>query len=127
MDKLIRVSADQNLIASEVAYADTGQLRKKGVLGRLALGTDEGVILEMPERPGLSLFYSIHMFGVPFVLAVAWLDKNGQILDVKLARPGRMYFPSGLFTDTAYILEVHPDHLPQLQKSTKIHWGDPNG
>ena len=126
MDKLIRVSADQVLVASKVVYADTAQLRKKGVLGRPALGTDEGVLLVMPGRTGLSLLHSIHMFGVPFALAVAWLDKSGQILDLKLARPGRMYFPLGLFTDTAYILEVHPDHFPQLQKTTKIHWEDLN-
>jgi uncharacterized membrane protein (UPF0127 family) len=122
MDKLISVSADQNIIADKVVYADTAQLRKKGVLGRHVLGADEGVLLIMPQRPRLSLLYSIHMFGVPFALAAAWLDKNGQILDLKLAKPGRVYFPSGFFTDTAYILEVHPDHFPLLQKTTQIHW-----
>ncbi|NQS90910.1 MAG: DUF192 domain-containing protein [Chloroflexi bacterium] len=126
MDKLIKVSADQVLIASNVDYADSAQLRKQGVLGRPALGTDEGVLLVMPRRSGLSLLHSIHMFGVPFALAVAWLDNYGQVLDVKLAKPGRMYFPSGFFTDTAYILEVHPDHFPLLQISTKIHWEDLN-
>lgn len=126
MDKLIRVSDDQVVIASKVVYADTPELRKKGVLGRPALSTDEGVLLAMPARPGLSLLYSIHMFGVPFSLAVAWLDIQGKVLDVKLTKPGRMYFPSGIFTDTSYILEVHPDHFPLLQKSTKIHWEDLN-
>jgi len=125
MDKLISVKAGLNIIANNVVYADTKQLRKKGVLGRQILGRNEGVLLVMPCRSGLSLLHSIHMFGVPFTLAVAWLDKNGQILDVKLANPGRMYFPSGLFTDTAYILELHSDHLSQLQKTTQIHWEDP--
>ena len=127
MDKLIRVSVGGQMIADQVVYADTSQLRKKGVLGRSSLGTNEGVLLVMPCRSALSLLHSIHMFGVPFNLAVAWLDKNGQILQQKLAKPGRMYFPSGIFTDTSYILEVHPDHFPLLQKSTKIHWEDPRG
>jgi len=122
MDRLIKVSADQNIIADKVVYADTAQLRKKGVLGRHALGTHEGVLMVIPRRTGLFLFHSIHMFGVPFALTVAWLDKMGYIQDLKLAKPGRMYFPSDLFTDTRYILEVHPDHFPLLQKSTKIHW-----
>jgi len=126
MDKLVLVTTDQDMIAKKVVYADTPELRKKGVIGRQALGTEEGVLMVMPERPGLSLLYSIHMFGVPFTLAVAWLNKNGHILDLKLAKPGRMYFPSGLFTDTAYILELHPDHYPLLQKTTKIHWEDLN-
>ena len=127
MDKLIKVTADQNIIADKVVYADTAQLRKKGVLGRHALPETDGVLLVMPPRMGLSLFYSIHMFGVPFGLSVAWLDKDGQILDLKLAKPGKMYFPSGFRTETRYILEVHPDHFPRLQKSTKILWEDING
>ena len=122
MDKLIRVSVDKTMIADKVAYADTSQLRKKGVLGRTSLALNEGVLLVMPPRPGLSLMYSIHMFGVPFELAIAWLEKDGNILDQKLAKPGRMYFPKGFFTDTHYILEVHPDHYPILSRSKAIHW-----
>jgi len=127
MDKLIRVSAGGQMIADQVVYADTSQLKNKGVLGRSSLGTNEGVLLVMPCRSGLSLLHSIHMFGVPFDMAVAWLDKNGQILHLKLAKPGRIYFPPGFFTDTEYILELHPDHLPLLQKSTKIQWEEPRG
>ena len=126
MDKLIRVKADLNIIANNVAYADTAQLRKKGVLGRKILGRNEGVLLVMPCRTGLSLLYSIHMFGVPFSLAAAWLDKKGFILDLKLAKPGRMYFPPGFFTDAEYILEVHPDHFPLLQKTKQILWEEIN-
>ncbi len=60
MDKLIKVTADQNIIANKVVYADTVPLRKKGVLGRHTLAINEGVLLVMPPRLGLSLFYSIH-------------------------------------------------------------------
>ena len=127
MDKLIKVTADQQLIASKVLYADTPQLRKKGVLGKFALASSDGVLLVMPGRLGLSLFYSIHMFGVPFGLAAAWLDQEGNILEAKIARPGKMYFPPGFLTDTRYILEVHSDHLPQLKKSTSVQWEDPSG
>lgn len=125
MDKLIKVTADQNIIANKVVYADTAYLRKKGVLGKAALSSNEGVLLVMPPRLGLSLFHSIHMFGVPFCLAAAWLDKYGNILYLKLAKPGRMYFPPGFFTNTEFILEVHYDHLPLLQKTKQIRWEDP--
>lgn len=127
MDKLIKISVDQNIIADKVVYADTAQLRKKGVLGWHALANNDGVLLVMPPRCNLSLFHSIHMFGVPFGLAIAWLDKDGHILDLKLAKPGKMYFPSGIRTKTRYILEIHPDHFPRLQESTQIHWEDLNG
>jgi uncharacterized membrane protein (UPF0127 family) len=127
MDKLVKVSADQNIIADKVVYADNAQLRKKGVLGRHALDNNDGVLLIMPSRMGFSLFHSIHMFDVPFGLTVVWLDKDGHILDLKLAKPGRMYFPSGIRTKTRYILEVHPDHFPLLQKSKQINWEGLNG
>ena len=127
MDKLITVSADQEIIADKVVYADTAQLRKKGVLGRHAFANTDGVLLVMPTRLELSLFHSIHMFGVPFGLAVAWLDEDGNILDLKKAKPGRIYFPSGVRTKTRYILEVHPDHFLQLENSTKVNWEELNG
>ena len=126
MDRKVKISADQQLIASQVIYADTPQLRKKGVLGKAALESSDGVLLVMPPRLGLSLLYSIHMFGVPFGLAAAWLDKEGNILDLKLAKPGRMYFPSGFRTETRYILEVHPDHLPKLKQASRVQWEDIN-
>ena len=126
MDKLIRVSANKKPIAEKVVYADTPQLRKKGMLGKDTLDKSDGVLLVMPPRLGLSLFHSIHMFGVPFGLVLAWLDKEGKVLDLKLAKPGRMYFPSGIFTDTRYILEVHPDHLLKLKQAGRVKWEEIN-
>lgn len=119
----------ERVIADRVVYADTPALRRKGVLGaseavhqKQSLDPDEGVLLAMPPRLGLSLFHSIYMFGVPFELGVAWLDDEGVILDVKRARPGRMDFPSGLLTKTRYILEVHPAHHSLLKKGNRVRW-----
>jgi len=126
MDKMALVTADQDMIAKKVVYADTPQLRNKGVLGKTALDNSDGVLLVMPHRLGLSIFHSIHMFGVPFGLAAAWLDKDGNILDLKLAKPGRIYFPSGFRTETRYILEVHPDHLPKLKQVGRVQWEEIN-
>ena len=126
MDKLVLVTADQDMIAKKVVYADTPQLRNKGVFGKTALDNSDCVLLVMPPRLGLSIFHSIHMFGVPFGLAAAWLDKDGNILDLKLAKPGRIYFPSGFRTETRYILEVHPDHLPKLKQVGRVQWEEIN-
>lgn len=132
----IQNGGGERLIADKVIHADTPALRRKGLLDRQTLGPDEGALLVMPKRLGLSLFHSIHMFGVPFELAAAWLDEEGIILDAKHARPGRMYFPSpgadgraGILrctpfgvTRTRYILEVHPAHLPLLQEGHRVRW-----
>jgi len=125
-----RNGGGKRLIADQVIYADTPALRRKGLLGRQTLDPSEGALLVIrctarglvPPRLGLSLFHSIHMFGMPFELAAAWLDEEGTILDVKRARPGRMIIPSGIFTKARYILEVHPAHLPLLQKRHRIRW-----
>lgn len=112
----------ERLIADQVIRADTSALRRKGLLGRKALNPDEGALLVNPLRLGLFLFHSIHMFGMSFELAAAWLDEGGTILDAKHARPGRMYFPSGFFTRSRYILEVHPVHLPLLREGHRVRW-----
>jgi len=127
MTGLVRVTADGTVIADKVVYADTYQLRRKGLLGKDRLEANEGALLVMPCKTGLSLLHSIHMFGVPFDLAVAWLDLKGQIIQTKRAKPGRMYFPPGFFTDTAYILELHPQHLSLLQSAPEITWEDAGG
>jgi len=140
----IQNGGGERLIADQVICADTPALRRKGLLGRQTLDPDEGALLvirctawglDLP-RLGLSLFHSIHMFGVPFELAAAWLDEKGIILDAKHARPGRMYFPSpgedrcpGVLrcipfgvTRSRFILEVHPDHLHLLQEGHRVRW-----
>ncbi|RLD08469.1 MAG: hypothetical protein DRI65_02235 [Chloroflexota bacterium] len=122
MPEMVQVMVDQKVIANQVIYADTYQLRRQGVLGKEKLETNEGVLLVSSSSTGMSLFHSIHMFGVPFELAVAWLTRNRKIIHTKLAKPGRIYFPPGFFTDTAYILELHPEHYELLQGSTEISW-----
>lgn len=122
MDKLVRIKIDRDIAADNVIYADNQQLRRKGVLGREEIAENEGVLMVMPCKTGLSLFHSIHMFGVPFDLAAAWLNRNRKIIHLKIAKPGRIYFPPGFFTDTAYILELHPKHYERLKRSTRIDW-----
>ena len=122
MENKIQVLIDGKMVADEVIYADTPQLKKQGVLGKKDLKRNEGVLLEMKERWGLSILHSIHMVGVPFSLAVVWLDRSGKIIHVQLAQPGRLYFPQGILTKSAYILELSVHHLDLLNMAKKISW-----
>ena len=122
MENKIQVLIDGRMVAGEVIYADTPQLKKQGVLGKKDLKKEEGVLLEMKERWGLSILHSIHMVGVPFSLAVVWLDRSGKIIHVQLAQPGRFYFPQGILTKSAYILELSVHHLELLNMAKKISW-----
>lgn len=122
MGNNIQVYVDGRMVANEVVYADTSHLKKKGVLGKKNIKQNEGVLLEMKDRWGLSLLHSIHMIGVPFPLAAAWLDSSGEILHVQLAQPGQFYFPPGIITKSAYILELNVHHLDLLNMAKKISW-----
>ena len=122
MTKSIQVFVDGRMVADEVIYADTPQLKKKGVLGKKDLKRSEGVLLDMKGRWGLSILHSIHMVGVPFPMAVAWLDISGEIISVQLAQSGRFYFPPGISTKNAYILELSVHHLELLTRAKKISW-----
>ncbi len=129
------------MLADEVLLANTAALKRQGIGWILdqrdprrkqgaqdySLFTEkQGVLMVMKPRPGLSVLHSIHMFGVPFEIAAAWLNPSGEILDLKRAQPGRIYFPSGLFTETTHILEVHPVHLPLLKKAERVTWEFPD-
>ena len=76
----------------------------------------------MKDRWGISFLHSIHMVGVPFTLAAAWLDSAGEIIHIQLAQPGRLYYPPGILTKSAYILELSIHHLDLLNMSKKISW-----
>jgi uncharacterized membrane protein (UPF0127 family) len=127
MDNLVQILIDGRMAADEVVYADSPQLKKLGVLGRKELKRNEGVLLVMKDRWGLSILHSIHMVGVPFSLAAAWIDSSGNIIHVQLAQPGKFYFPPGLLTNSAYILEMGIYHLELLNKAKKISWLFENG
>jgi len=122
MKNRIQVLVDGRVVADEVIYANTPQLKKKGVLGKKNLKRNEGVLMDMKGRWGLSLLHSIHMIGVPFTLAAAWLDSSGEIIHIQLAQSGRFYFPPGILTKSAYILELSVHHLDLLNMAKKISW-----
>jgi len=122
MGKTIQVLVDGRMVADEVIFADTPQLKKKGVLGKKDLKRNEGGLLVMKDRWGLSMLHSIHMIGVPFPLAAAWIDISGEIIKVQLAQSGRFYFPPGIITKNAYILELSVHHLDLLNMAKKISW-----
>jgi uncharacterized membrane protein (UPF0127 family) len=69
-------------LGSRIGVADGWWSRSRGLLGRDALGAGEGLLLT-PCR-------SIHMYGMRFPLDVAFLDRQGTVVEtyVNLA-PGR--------------------------------------
>jgi uncharacterized protein len=94
---------------ARVGYCDSFLCRLRGLMFRARLALDEGLLLV--EKRDSRLDTSIHMFFVPFDLAVFWINSEMTVVDKVIAKSWHpAYFPKA---DAKYTLEVHPDR-----------WGD---
>lgn len=77
---------------------------------------DRGLLFWYPRASRMET--SIHMIGVPFPLAVIWLDKNRRVVDRKIARPWQF----ALVPQKAaqYIIECHPERLGDFAEGELI-------
>lgn len=83
---------------------------------RSRLAPDEGLLL-VQERSS-RVDSSIHMLFVYTDLAVIWLDENGTVVDLVLARAWRpAYFPKA---PAKYILEISPERLSEFKIGDKL-------
>lgn len=75
------------VLASRVIWAKTSQERRRGLLGRDQLGSDEGMYIVPCEW--------IHTFGMRFPIDLAFIAKDGRILTIQSdLRPNRLSKPS---------------------------------
>lgn len=94
--------------------------RLRGLMFHARLAPDEGILLDIGRDSRLDA--SIHMFFVPFELAVIWAGASLEIVDTVLARPWRpAYIPS---RPARYVLEVHPDMLGAYAVGEKLEFVD---
>ncbi len=74
---------------------------------RSSLAADEGLLLEIGGDSRVDS--SIHMFFVPFDLAVFWINSEMRVVDKVIAKSWRpAYFPAQA---ARYTLEMHPDRF----------------
>ena len=92
---------------ARVGYCDSFLCRLRGLMFRSRLALDKGLLLVQSRDSRLDS--SIHMFFVPFDLAVFWINSKMEVVDKVIARSWRpAYFPK---TEAKYILEIHPDRF----------------
>ena len=92
---------------ARVGYCDSFLCRLRGLMFRSRLALDEGLLLVQSRDSRLDS--SIHMFFVPFDLAVFWINSKMEVVDKVIARSWRpAYFPK---IEAKYILEIHPDRF----------------
>jgi uncharacterized membrane protein (UPF0127 family) len=91
--------------------------RLRGLTFRRGLGLNEGLLLV--ERAESRSNTSIHMWMVFFPITVAWLDKDLRVVDLKLAKPWRVYFPG---TAAQYVLEGSVEMMEQISVGDQLEW-----
>ncbi len=74
---------------------------------RRALEPDECLLFMESVESRVST--SIHMFFVPFSIAVVWMAADGTVVDAQLAQPYRPYYAPKL--PAKYFLEAAPELL----------------
>lgn len=85
---------------------------------RESLDPNEGIVLVINRDSRADS--SIHMFFVPFDLAVFWINNENEVVDKVIAKSWRpAYFPAKA---ARYTLEIHPDHFDDYQIGDKVEF-----
>jgi len=92
--------------------------RLRGLMFRAKLDVDEGIVLVIKRDSRADS--SIHMFFVPFDLAVFWINNENEVVDKVIAKSWRpAYFPAKA---ARYTLEIHPSRFDDYQIGDKVEF-----
>jgi uncharacterized membrane protein (UPF0127 family) len=90
--------------------------RLRGLTFRRALDEDEGILLVGGRESRIET--AIHMLFVFFPITAIWLDRNGRVVDVRLARPFRPLYVSR--APARDVLEGPPALLGRVQMGDQL-------
>ena len=94
--------------------------RLRGLMFRSSLPVDEGLLLDIGHDSRLDS--SIHMFFVPFDLAVFWINSELCVVDKVIAKGWHpAYFPAHA---ARYTLEMHPARFDDFRIGDKVVFQD---
>jgi uncharacterized membrane protein (UPF0127 family) len=109
--------ADSGLVVlARVRWGQSFWLRLRGLMFRRHLPEDEGLIFVYGRESIMDT--SIHMLFMFFAIAVVWLDKNGQVVDKKLAKPWRPFYASR--KPARYVVEARPSLLDRVAVGDRL-------
>ena len=101
-----------------VGYCDTFLSKLRGLMFRPRLDPDDGLLLV--ETRDSRLDTSIHMFFVPFDLAVFWINSDMVVVDKVIAKSWKpAYAPKAA---ARYTLEIHPDRWGDYEIGDKVEF-----
>lgn len=103
---------------ARVGYCDSFRCKLRGLMFRACLARDEGLLLV--EKRDSRIDTSIHMFFVPFDLAVFWINSKMTVVDKVIAKSWHpAYFPKA---DAKFTLEIHPERSGDYEIGDKVEF-----
>jgi len=103
---------------ARVGYCDSFLCRLRGLMFRPRLDLNEGLLLV--ESHDSRIDTSIHMFFVPFDLAVFWINSEMTVVDKVIAKSWHpAYLPKA---NAKYTLEIHPDRWGNYEIGDKVEF-----
>jgi len=103
---------------ARVGFCDSFLCRLRGLMFRARLDRDAGLLLV--EQSDSRVNTSIHMFFVPFDLAVFWINSEMTVVDKVIAKSWRPAYISK--ADARYTLEIHPDRFGNYEVGDKVEF-----
>ena len=104
------------VLATRLGLCDTFWSKLRGLMFRRELDPDEALVF-CHARESIAET-SIHMFFVPFPIAVIWLNAGRRVVDQVLAKPFRPYYASRV--PAQYFVEGAPDLLARARVGDEL-------
>lgn len=108
------------MLARYVVWCDTFWRRLKGLMFKRALPADHAYLFVYPRESIADT--TIHMFFVPFPIAVIWLDRERRVVDKVLAQPWRPFYAPRRAAQ--YFVEGAPELLEQVSVGDRLTFDD---
>lgn len=101
-------------------YCQSFFCRLRGLMFTRSISPDNGLLLVQERESRMDA--SIHMLFMAMDLAVVWINKKLEVVDVCLAQRWRpAYIPK---KPACYVLETHPDRLADFNIGDKVRFDE---
>jgi uncharacterized membrane protein (UPF0127 family) len=122
MSSYIFIQNQNNPISqlARIQFCASFLCRLRGLMFRSRLDPNDGLVLVIKKDSRADS--SIHMFFVPFDLAVFWINAEMTVVDKVVARSWRpAYFPAQA---ARFTLEIHPSRFNDYNVGDKVEFKD---
>ncbi len=100
-------------------WCDSFTCRLRGLSLRRGLPEGDGLLLVEPRASRWGA--AIHMAGMFFALGIVWIGPDRRVVDTRLARPWRIYWP---LSAAQFTLEANPTILKRVQTGDRLEFVD---